>query len=308
MTPLSVNDPMKLARTSIVYRPAGGVEGYREVHDKASALAVLAFPYAAMREVPKPAKPACYVFADDEKAYIGETSDADRRLLEHFRDPSKNFAREAYLVVGVGSEGRLRFNAVAAEYLQYHLTNLLEEAGLVQIVKGANPILPDVDEYERATLDTFVQQSLMLLFDAGCRVFNSNLRNRRGTGDIDTVGPAGPMEIDVIAAPPVGGELELAYGGLWARGYSNGRGFVVMAGAEIRAEVNPSAWDWVKNDRDKLRAAGALLPIPGLEDRERLCVAVQFDSASAAAKVVSGSRDGGRWLAPRHPQLLLTAA
>ena len=187
MTLLSVNDPMQLPRTSIVYRPGGGVEGYREVHDKASALAVLAFPYSAMKEVKRPARPGCYVFADEEKAYIGETSDADRRLLEHFRDLSKNFAREAYIVLGVGSEGRLRFNAVAAEFLQYHLTNLCEEAGLVQIVKGANPALPDVDEYERATLETFVQQSLVLLFDAGCRVFDSNLRTRRGTGDTDYV-------------------------------------------------------------------------------------------------------------------------
>ena len=308
MTLLSVNDPMQLARTTIVYRPSGGIEGYREVLDKTSALAVLCFPYAAVREVLRPSKPGCYIFADDEKAYIGQTTEVDRRLLEHARDPAKGFAREAYVIVGAGAEGRLRFNSTAAQFLEYHLTNLAEEAGLVQIVKGTNPTLPDVDEYERATLNIFVQHGLAFLFDAGCRVFTSNLSNRRAAGDIDTVGPAGPMEIGVIAAPPVGSELELSYGGLWARGYSNGRGFVVMAGAEVRADVNPSAWDWVKTDREKLRAAGALLSIPGVEDRERLCVAVQFDSPSSAAKVVTGSRDGGRWLAPRHPQLLLTAA
>ena len=31
---------------------------------------------------------------------------------------------------------------------------------------------------------------------------------------------AGPMEIGVAATPPMGGELDLAYGELWARGFS----------------------------------------------------------------------------------------
>jgi len=47
------------------------------------------------------------------------------------------------------------------------------------------------------------------------------------------------------------------------------------------------------------------MAIPGLEDRERLCVAVQFDSASSAAKVVTGSRDAFRWVTPRLRQPML---
>lgn len=304
----SDNEPMLLARTTVVYRPLGGIEGYREVRDKTTSITVLCFPYAAGREVPKPARPACYIFASDGAAYIGETSDFDRRFGQHVRDPSKSFAREVYVVTGVGNESRLRFNSTAAKYFQYQLNNLAEQAALVELIKGANPTLPDIDDCERATLDILVQQSMALLYDAGCRVFRSNFASqlRKPTADIDTAGPAGPMEIDVVAAPPVGGELALAYGDLWARGYHNELGFVVMAGSEVRADVNPSAWDWIDEERNRLTTAGALLDMPGLPDRKRLCVAVQFDSPSSAAKVVTGSRDACRWIAPRPPRPMLT--
>jgi hypothetical protein len=306
----SANDPMPLARTTIVYRPVGGIEGYREVRDKTTSITVLCFPYAAGREVPKPARPGCYIFASDVAAYIGETNDFDRRFGQHARDPSKSFAREVYVVTGAGNEGGLRFNSTAARYFQYHLNNLGEQSALVEIIKGVNPSLPEVDEDERATLDIFLQQSLAMLFDAGCRVFRSNFASqlRTAAADVDTAGPAGTMEIGVVATPPIGGELALAYGDLWARGYHNARGFVVLAGSEVRADVNPSAWDWIDEERNRLTTAGALLPIPGLTDRKRPCVAVQFDSPSSAAKVVTGSRDACKWVTPRPAQPMLTVA
>jgi hypothetical protein len=92
------------------------------------------------------------------------------------------------------------------------------------------------------------------------------------------------------------------------RAYDYERGFVVLAGLEVRADINASAGDWLDGDRNQLRAAGAPLAIPGPTDWERLCVAVRFDSASSAAKVVRGSRDGFRWVTPRLPQPTPTAA
>jgi len=52
-----------------------------------------------------------------------------------------------------------------------------------------------------------------------------------------------------------------------------------------------------------------LVPIPGVEDRERLCVAVRFPSAAIAAKVVTGAHvDSSKWQAPRYPRPILIAA
>ena len=72
----------------------------------------------------------------------------------------------------------------------------------------------------------------------------------------------------------------------------------------MRSSINESAWDG-KNDRIQLKAAGSLLPIAGLEDRERLSVAIEFGSASSAAKLVTGSRDGAKWV-PLRSQPPLT--
>jgi hypothetical protein len=113
----------------------------------------------------------------------------------------------------------------------------------------------------------------------------------------------------VIATPPLGSELELAYGDLWARGFPTSEGFVVMAGSEVRSAVNPSAPQIVETRRDELIAAQALIAIPGLSDRQRLCVAVRFASAAIAAKVVTGAHvDSSKWQPPRDPRPILIAA
>ena len=307
----SVNSSAPPPSNTIIYRPVGGIEGYREIHDKSAAIFVTCFPWAMVREVPKAAVPACYILADHTSAYIGETNDEDRRLGEHARAPSKSFAREAFVVAGVGDKGKLRFNATAAKYLQFWLTTFAEEAGLVDVIKGVAPQLPDVDEFDRATFDAFVEDSQRLLFDAGCRALQSNfVSQRRATVDVEPLAsvPAGPMRIGVVAAPPPGGELELCYGDLWVRGFHNEGRFVVTAGSEVRKSVNESAWDWIKKDRSQLRDENALVSISDLEDRERLAVAVEFDSPSSAAKVVTGSRDGSKWLPVRIAQRTPTTA
>jgi hypothetical protein len=314
MTPPSANGSALTAGTTIVYRPLGGIEGFREVHDRTASIKVTCLPWATVREVPVPAMPAAYILAgildDKECAYFGETTSGERRLDEHARDGSKYFAREAYVISGVGDSGGPRFNSTAAEWLQHQLTKRAEQAGLVKVIKGANPQVPDIDEFDRATFETFVEDSQRLLFDAGCRVFRSNFEGRRSAvNDNEMVGSdeAGPTEIGVGTTPPLGGVLELSYSDLWARGYFNERGFLVMAGSEIRASINPSTWEWVEENRGELRAAGVLSAIGNLQDRERLCVNWQFDSPSSAAKVVTGSRDGGKWMPVRRSPHLITA-
>jgi hypothetical protein len=310
MTLPAANDPVSPGRTTTIYRPRGGIEGSREIHDEISNVTVTCFPWAVVREAR--AVPAGYILAAHGIGYFGETEDAKRRMGEHARDLAKNWVREAYIVTGVGNPSELWSDPTTAEYIQYRFTELAEQAGLVDIVKGANARIPDLSTFRRATLESLVERSLPLLFDAGCRVFHSNFGSmRRVPPDAEMVGQeeAGSMKIGVLAAPPLGSELEISYVDLWARGYPTDRGgFVVMAGSEVRSTSNPSGRTWVDNFRTELREAGALLAIPGLADRERLCAAVQFDSASSAAKLVTGSRDGGKWISLRYPQPILSAA
>ena len=314
MSLFSTSNSVQPPCTNIVHRPLGGIAGYREIHDDVSRLSVAAFPMAMVKDiaVAKAAMAAAYILANHEVAYIGETANFGRRMLDHAADPSKAFAREVYVVSGYE---RAWFDKTAAIYLQYRLTEIAENAGLVEVVKGVNPQVLELPSHRRASLDRFVDDAERLLFDAGCRVLRSNFASHRQTpqasGTETAIWPdeAGPMQIGVTATPPLGSELELAYGDLWARGYPAQEGFVVMAGSEVRSVVNPSANPILRTRRAELAAAEALLAIPGLQDRLRLRVAVWFPSAAIAAKVVTGAHvDSSKWVQPRYPQPILIAA
>jgi predicted GIY-YIG superfamily endonuclease len=307
------NTSVQPACTSNVHRPMGGIAGLREVHDDVGRLTVSAFPFAMVKDVSlaQAAAPACYILADNATAYIGETANAGRRLSEHFGDPSKAFAREVYVISGYE---RAWFDKTAAIYLQFRLTQIAEQAGLVDIMKGTNPQVLELPSHKRASLDHFVEHGERLLFDAGCRVLRSNFASQRRkleSTDADTViGPeeTGPMQIGVMDAPPLGSELELAYGDLWARGYPVRDGFVVTAGSEVRSLVNASVNPILHTRRAELVAAQALTMIPGIQDRLRLRVAVRFPSAAIAAKVLTGAHvSGGKWVNAGYPEPILIA-
>lgn len=207
-----------------------------------------------------------------------------------------------------------RFGKSTAVYLQHRLTVLAEQAGLVEVVKGVNPQVPEVSECERATLERYLQIAGGLLFDAGCRVFRSNFESQRpGLLDVPPAVSAADdeddaMQINVIATPTFGSELELDYCGLWGRGFPVSDGFVVMAGSEVRSEVNPSANPIVRTRRRILTDAGALIAILGLADRLRLEMPVLFRSAAIAAKFVTGAHvNSGVWVRPCHRQPILIA-
>ena len=305
---IAPNEPMPQAGTTIVYRPMGGIEGFREIRDEITDVVVTYVPFATLKEMPTPSAPGSYVLANHALCYFGESNEIKRRLNEHVRDTNKVWVREAYVITGAGRTGELWSDPATGKYFQYRLNELAEKAGLVGVIKAVNPQLPVLTTAKRATLEALVQRTLPLLFDAGCRAFHSNCASQRPPrSEADTAGvdEAGPMEIDVAATPPTSGLLDLAYGELWARGFSTERGFVVMPGSEVRATSNPSARDWVETRRNELRASGALVAIPGLVDRERLCVSIRFASLSSATQLVTGSRDGGRWIPSRHPQPFL---
>jgi predicted GIY-YIG superfamily endonuclease len=310
MTLFSTNSSVQAACTN-VHRPMGGIDGLREVHDDVGRLTVSAFPVAMVKDMSmaRAAVPACYILADHCTAYIGETGNVGRRLTDHSRDQSKAFAREVYVISGYEAAW---FDTTAALYLQYRLTKIAEQAGLVDIMKGVDPQVLELPSHRRASLDIFVEHAERLLFDAGCRVLRSPFASqRRPVIEADAVGvdDTGPMQIGVVATPPVGSELELAYGDLWARGYPTPDGFVVMAGSEVRSTVNPSAPQIVETRRDELMDAEALVAIPGVQDRQRLCVAVCFPSPAIAAKVVTGAHvDSSKWQPPRYPRPILIAA
>jgi hypothetical protein len=295
--------------TSFVHRPAGGIADVREVFDEASRIAVTAFPMTMLKSIAwtTAAVTACYILADHERVYIGESGNVWRRLSEHAADPSKSFAREVYVICGGGNAS---FDKTAALYLQLCLTRAAEQADLVQVQKGASATLLDLPAWRCAPLDRIVEDGKRVLYDAGCRAFDSSCASQRPVrktaldpialmeADADGTDDSGQMEIGVVATPCGAAEFQLAYGDLWARGYAANDGFVVMAGSEVRTLVNASVNPILHIRRGALEEASVLADIPGLLERKRLLVSVWFPSMAIAAKVLTGAHvASSKWAA-----------
>ena len=296
--------------TSIVHRAQGGITGLREVTDDASRLSVLAFPAAAIKEIVAVrgfALPGAYVLSGDGVIYLGESGQVGRRLLEHREDPEKAFAQEVFVVAAFNDRW---FDKIPAIYLQYRLTHTAENAGVVRVLRGTAPRMLDLPAWRRAPLERIGQDAERLLFDAGCRAFHSTcaptpltekpIVASLSSGPDETIAEAadtGVMRIGVTTTPAGIEEFELSYGDIWARGHQGRDCFVVAAGSDFRAVLNPSVTPIIKSRRDELSAAGVLTPIPGLGDRLRLGVAVAFPSRAIAAKVICGAHvDSSKWV------------
>jgi hypothetical protein len=307
MTTSDSNPSTDCPSSAVIHRPFGGTRLYRRISDRATRLVVHAFP---MSELPKVAAAGllntcgAYVMTDGRLAYVGESRRPSRRLSEHAADAAKRFARECFVVGGC--------DKLLAADLQYRLTRLAVDAGVVTVWKGANAVEPDLSDDERATHDRIAADALRLLHDAGCRIFHPVVEPEESPQAMtpaqaevapdDPPDPADcePMAIGVSTVPLGSQEFELRFGGLWARGYWAAGRFVVSAGSEVRQAINDSAPALTRARRDELFAAGVLAPIAGVGDRRRLTVAISFPSTSIAAKVLAGAHSAGKWV-PRNP-------
>ncbi|WP_407118284.1 hypothetical protein [Bradyrhizobium sp. LMG 9283] len=166
--------------THTIYRPLGGIEGYRQIRDPAGRLAVTAFPLAMARSLSASFDlcSACYVIAGDGDAYIGETRCAIKCVAEHAAGASKAFATEVFLL---HAQEPHTLEWSARLYLEHRLTGLAKETGLVTLKTVEPRVLPWPLE-QIATLERLVTDARRLLFDAGCRIFDANFAKKRPRG------------------------------------------------------------------------------------------------------------------------------
>jgi len=300
-----MSDPA--AVTTIVHRPFGGLHGYRVVSDRASRAVVHAFPLTDLAAVAAAGllRGGCaYVLLGGGQAYIGESGRPLRRLGEHATDPTKAFARDAF-VVG-GCDGAAFEKSLGLDF-QFRLTQDAVEARQVAVVKGASPVRPDLPAADRSTHDRIYGDAVRLLHDAGCGIFTPVAAPHTDQGpvpppapetnpsDVTDAADSGPMSIGVSSLPMDGESFELRYCQVWARGYRSGGRFVVAAGSEVRTATNGSVDPLTRRRREELFRAHVLAEIPGVVDRRRLMVAVAFATESIAAKIVCGAHSAPPW-------------
>jgi hypothetical protein len=299
------------ASATLINRLTPDVPGARELIDELTGLAVIAFPMALAREIDSARSmvTAAYVLSGGQRIYCGESKRIGRRIWDHANDATKAFAHEVYIITRRGLES---IDASTALFLQAHLTRRAEEIGNVTVQRGTGPQVVDVTPARGAVYLQIASIAERLLFDAGCNAFHAlgeaNLVPPAGdiaepTTPTEAAAEATPIEIGVAATPGNAEEYQLAYSDLWSRGYDADDGFVVMAGSEVRREVNASVNPILHTRRRELEAARVLADIDRREDRQRLLVAVWFPSRAIAAKVVTGAHVGGaKWTLVSNPR------
>ena len=310
-------------RSTIIHRTGPDITGIREVIDEVSGVTVHAFPMAMVRDI-VPARAmmtACYLLAGIDRLYVGESIRIGRRLYDHAADPGKAFAREVFVITK--NEGARPFDIAAALFLQHHFTGAAEQAGLMIMQKGTGAPALALSRDRAAYFRHMARISERLLFDAGCRAFHCTADRPQiiaadtepdavpeiGCADPNAADEAGPMEIGVLATPAGAAEHQLAYCGLWARGYPADGGFVVTAGSEVRSDINASVNPILRTRRNELEGAGVLADIAGVAERRRLLVSVWFPSPAIAAKVITGAHVAStKWTAVPDPRPFVLAA
>jgi hypothetical protein len=308
----------KRRSATIIWRDGTDLHGLRHVTDDAAALSVRAFPFADVAAAVARggfATAGAYLLVGNDAAYVGESGNLGRRLQEHALDPGKAFATEIYAVSGFDR----RLDKAAAVHMQMRLSARVEAAGAVRLVKGNNPCTADLPAWRVATLDRMIDDALRLLFDGGCRCLTTNPQPPASVAapPVMLVAPVtggeedddGPMEVGVTTVPLGVEELELAFGGLWARGYEHDDQFVVAAGSELRKNANPSITENTLTRRNRLVDTSTVAAIPGVDDRLRLKLAVAFPSRAIAAKVLCGAHVGSdKWRPLRAAAPVIVAA
>jgi Domain of unknown function (DUF4357) len=145
---------------------------------------------------------------------------------------------------------------------------LAAEAGRVAVLNGNVPALPKLSEPDRADMETYLREMLVILPLLGIVAFEA----------IETQAPSAAR-------------LHLKGKGAQATGADTPEGFVVFEGSLARVDSVPSIQTWLEAHRQRLRAEGLLVPDGS---HLRFTRAQLFDSPSTAAGVVLGRSANGR--------------
>jgi Domain of unknown function (DUF4357) len=259
--------------TSIrLYLADGRADGFRPVEKSNwTGLGLVSsrsdYPRARKRE--EYSRPGVYLLTGPpsgtglkDQLYIGEADDVRDRVDQHLK--SKDFWTA---VVAFTSKDE-NLNKAHVRYLEARLVQLGGKAGRVTLLNGTVPALPKLSEPDRADMETYLREMLVILPLIGVSAFE---------------------EIETQAAPAA--RLHLKGKGAQATGADTPEGFIVFPGSLARIDSVPSIHPYLQAHRERLRTEGVLVPDG---NHLRFTRAHLFDAPSTAAGVVLGRSANGR--------------
>ena len=197
-----------------------------------------------------------------DQLYIGEADDVRDRVDQHLR------GKDFWMTVVAFTSKDENLNKAHVRYLEARLVQLATKAGRVNVLNGTVPALPKLSEPDRADMEAYLREMLVILPLLGIVAFE-----------------------EIAARAPRAAQSHLKGNGAQATGADSPEGFVVFAGSLARMESVPSIQAWLEAHRERLRQEGTLVPDGSylLFTRAEL-----FDSPSTATGVILGRSANGR--------------
>ncbi|MER6194903.1 GIY-YIG nuclease family protein [Streptomyces cyaneofuscatus] len=211
------------------------------------------------------------------RIYIGEGEEVRIRLDAHVRE--KDFWSSAFVLTTKDDS----LNKAHIRYLEARLIAMAQAAQIAAVENATNPAaLGRLSEPETSDMEAYLDEALILLPLLGVTAFEIYDE------------PAASAAAQVTKndqARITGQRYRLTTQLTEAEGYSDSRGFAVLAGALARKETKVMVPGY-QRIRQELVAEGILVDI---NDRQyRLDRTFIFDSPSSAASVLAGGSKNGR--------------
>ncbi|MGP8064512.1 MAG: GIY-YIG nuclease family protein [Acidimicrobiales bacterium] len=227
--------------------------------------------YSALRSRPELAGSGVYVLtgppeggAKSVRIYVGETDVLRDRLDNH----QKN--KDFWTKVVIFTAKDLNLNKAHVRYLESRLLSIAAEANRAELDNGTATTLPALSEADRADLESFLADMLLIYPVLGLNAFE---------------------KVDEASQTTPGERLYLKGKDTKAEGQETSDGFVVFKDALARQDEVPSIHAYGRDLRQSLTEAGVLVA-----DGEhlRLTQDYVFGSPSLAAMILLGRTSNGR--------------
>ena len=198
------------------------------------------------------------------RIYVGETDVLRKRLNSH--QSNKDFWTS--VIIFTSKDANL--NKAHVRYLESRLLMIAAEAKRAELENGAGSALPTLSEADRADMESFLADMLLIYPVLGVSAFET----------IADAVQSSTSERLLIKGKDAHG-----------KGRETSDGFVVFKGSLARSDVVPSVHEYGLDLRESLLSAGVLVP-----EREglRFVEDYLFASPSTAAMVILGRTSNGR--------------
>ncbi|MDY6050747.1 MAG: GIY-YIG nuclease family protein [Corynebacterium sp.] len=213
----------------------------------------------------------------DELLYVGQARERKNgngvlsRVAEHLGEEKLDYFTHAILIIDSDNS----FGPTEISYLENAFYQQALAADRVKAVNSNDPSPGNVTEEKKAALDEFISTAKILIGSLGYRVFDA----------VDDA-KAATQTSSETALPNVEPLLFLNAAGATGSGRQTTDGFVILKGAQLRADMTHSAPELARKNREKFADR--------ISDSGELMRDTLFTSPSAASDFLTGSSTSGK--------------